>query len=75
MVALYSVVLLAGLVAVAGWLVAGTLAANLDSRVTDPAVRFGSRGRDVANALLGFGLGGMSSSYAGWAVVPTVVAA
>ncbi len=75
MVVLYSVVLFAGVFAVGGWLVAGTLAANPDSRVRDPAVRFGSRGRDVANALLGFGLGGMSSSYAGWPVVPTVVAA
>lgn len=32
----------------------------------DPERRFGERGRDVVAATLGFGLGGMSASFAGW---------
>lgn len=32
----------------------------------DPERRFGRRGRLVVAGLAGFGLGGMSASYAGW---------
>jgi hypothetical protein len=32
----------------------------------DPEVRFGSRGRAIVAGVTGFGMGGISASYAGW---------
>ena len=41
----------------------------------DPEARYGANGRRVVAGVLGFGLGGMSASFAGWASGPAVLAA
>ena len=75
MVVVYALALLTGFAAVAGFVLAATLAARPDSSVSDPAARFGDRGRDIPSAVLGFGLGGMSASFAGWSAWLAIMAA
>lgn len=75
MVPLYAIAVFLGFVGVAGWVLAGTLASNPDSTVQDPMARFGERLRTVVTATLGFGLGGMSASYAGWPGLAAIAAA
>lgn len=66
MVALYAVAVIVGALGLTGWVVAGVLAERPGSSVAQPEARFGLRGRSLVVAVLGFGLGGMSASYAGW---------
>ena len=76
MTTLYSIVLAIGTVALILWIVGVAAAAMVDAWASwDPDVRFGSTGRSVVAFVLGFGLAGMSSAFAGWATALTLVAA
>ena len=76
MTAFYSIVLVVGVVALILWVVGVAAAAMVDEwSGLDPEVRFGSTGRSVLAFVLGFGLGGISATFAGWSAVLTVVAA
>jgi hypothetical protein len=66
MVALYAVAVLLGAVSLGSWILLGVMAERPGSSVVDPEARFGLRGRSTVAGVLGFGLGGMSASYAGW---------
>ena len=68
-VVLYAIAALAGACALISWLVWQTLAERQDAARSGPDDRFGMRGRSVVAGVLGFGLGGMSASYAGWGAV------
>ncbi|MDJ0497199.1 MAG: hypothetical protein QNJ89_05165 [Acidimicrobiia bacterium] len=76
MIPVYAVVLVLGVVALLGWLVFGLAATSVDGKEGwNPEDRFGVSGRQVVAGLLGFGLGGMSASFAGWASGLAVLAA
>ncbi len=75
MVALYAIAVLLGALGLTTWIVVGVMAERPGSAAVDPEVRFGVRGRSIVAGVLGFGLGGMSSSYAGWPVVAVLAAA
>ena len=67
MVALYAICTVVGVVALLTWITLGIAAsAGDDRRYLDPELRFGEQGRAAVAAVLGFGLGGMSASFAGW---------
>jgi hypothetical protein len=71
----YAIALVAGFVALSWWLVADALASSPPSRVTTPGERFGRRSRDGVLGVLGFGMGGMSASFAGWPAPVAVLGA
>jgi hypothetical protein len=72
----YAAVLVVGVVALLAWLVLGLTATSVDGKEGwNPEARLGVPGRIAVAGLLGFGLGGMSASFAGWATGPAVVAA
>jgi hypothetical protein len=72
----YAVVLVLGVAALLIWLVMGATASSVDDKQDwNPDERFGLVGRNVVAGLLGFGLGGMSASFAGWASGLAVVGA
>lgn len=76
MIPVYAVVLVLGVVALLAWLVFGLTATSVDGKEGwNPEDRFGAPGRQVVAGLLGFGLGGMSASFAGWTSGLTVLAA
>ena len=66
MVVLYGIAVVAGALALVGWVIWDTLAEAPGSSGQGPTVRFGMRGRRAVTAVLGFGLGGISASFAGW---------
>ncbi|MGD2051446.1 MAG: hypothetical protein PVI35_03125 [Acidimicrobiia bacterium] len=76
MVAVSAVALVIGLLGLLGWVAAGTVGESVAgwSRL-DPEARFGAAGRAVIAGLVGFGMGGLSSSFAGWPGWATVGAA
>lgn len=75
MVALYGIAVFVGAGALVTWLVAQAIADWPHAAVQGPEERFGERGRWIVSGLLGFGLGGMSASFAGWSVGLALVAA
>lgn len=67
MTVVYAVVLLAGVVLLVGWLVAAAIATWVEGWESfDPGARFGARGRAVVAGAVGFGMGGLSATFAGW---------
>ena len=67
LVAIYAVSTVLGALAVAGWVSLGIAANAWHGREDlDPETRWGRTGRMTVAATLGFGLGGMSASFAGW---------
>ena len=59
-----------------GWIVAVTVAGSVPGwGRLDPDDRFGVAGRRVVGAVLGFGIAGLSASYAGWATGLALAAA
>lgn len=76
MTLLYTIVLVLGVVALLLWIAATSVAATVDGwQGVDPERRFGVVGRLVVAAMMGFGLAGMSGSYAGWSAGLAAVAA
>ena len=76
MTVVYAVVLAVGFVALLIWIAQTAIADTVSGwdRI-DPEVRFGSRGRYAVGAAIGFGLAGMSATFAGWPVVAAIGAA
>ena len=76
MIPVYAVVLVVGVVAMLTWLVLGLTASSVDGKQDwNPDARFGVAGRSAIAGTLGFGLGGMSAAFAGWATGLAIVAA
>lgn len=70
---LYGAALLLGVVALIAWLVASAIAESVRGwDWLDPERRPGPLGRPMIGGLVGFGMAGLSASFAGW---PTWAAA
>lgn len=63
MVKVYAVVLVVGIVALLGWIMARAFSVNIDRPSIDPEQRLGIRGRRVVAAMVGFGMAGMSAEF------------
>lgn len=67
MAPIYAVATAVGVLAVLTWIGLTVFAATVPDRASlDPEVRYGVTGRFVVAGLFGFGLAGMSASFAGW---------
>jgi hypothetical protein len=67
MVWVYAVALIAGFLALLLWIVGVALGTWVDGwEFADPERRFGVAGRSVVGGVVGFGMGGMSATFAGW---------
>ena len=76
MVWVYAVALIAGLLMLLGWIVGSALGAWVEGwEFADPENRFGATGRSVVAGSVGFGIAGMSATFAGWHPPVAVVAA
>lgn len=76
MVPVYAICVVVGAIALIGWVVLGLTASSVEGTDSvDPEDRFGEPGRMVVLGVLGFGLGGMSASFAGWGNGLSVVGA
>lgn len=72
MTAVYAVALIVGILATIAWVASVAVAESVPGwKHVDPDHRFGARGRMLVGGLSGFGLAGMSASFAGW---PSVAA-
>jgi hypothetical protein len=73
--ALYGVPLLIGFLLMIGWISATAVAATVTGwENVDPEHRFGRTGRFTLAGMIGFGMAGMSTLYAGWPEPLTVFA-
>lgn len=63
MVKVYAVALAAGIIGLLVVILGGALAENLGRADKDPGERFGTTGKAVVGALVGFGMGGMSAEF------------
>lgn len=76
MIPVYAVAVVLGFLGALAWVTLGLTAAAVEGKDDlDPEARYGSAGRYVVAGVLGFGLGGMSASYGGWAEWAAVAAA
>lgn len=76
MVWIYALALIVGFVALLAWIVGAALGAWVDGwEFADPEARFGATGRSIVAGLIGFGIAGMSATFAGWHAVLAVAAA
>ena len=75
MVVVYGIAVVVGSLALVAWLVADAFADAPDDRRRGPSERYGGSGQSIVAAVLGFGLGGMSASFAGWHVALALTAA
>jgi hypothetical protein len=65
--AVYAIALTLGTVGVMAWVVAAAVGGTVEGRSgADPEHRFGGLGRAVVAGSFGFGMAGLSASYAGW---------
>jgi hypothetical protein len=75
-VPIYAVCVVAGSLAALGWIALGTISSAFAEKAhLDPETRYGEAGRFVVGGVLGFGLGGMSASFAGWGAIPALLGA
>lgn len=63
MIAVYAVVLAAGVLGLIAWIFARTYAVSTERASIDPEVRWGVGGRRVLAGLVGFGMAGMSAEF------------
>lgn len=76
MVWVYAAALIAGIVLLLAWIAAAAVAAWVDGwDFADPEQRLGARGRFVVAGSIGFGMAGLSATYAGFHPLVAVVAA
>ncbi len=76
MVWIYAITLALGLLALLVWIVGVAVGAWVDGwEFADPERRFGETGRSTTAAVVGFGMGGMSATFAGWNPVLAAAAA
>jgi hypothetical protein len=74
--AVYGIALAVGFVSLLTWIIAVFAAGSVDGWESfDLEERFGASGRRVVAAVLGFGMAGLSASYAGWNTALAVAAA
>jgi len=74
--AVYGLALGLGTVALLAWIAAVAVAASVTGwEKVDPDARFGLTGRRVVAAIFGFGMAGLSASYAGWSTLLATAAA
>lgn len=67
MVAVYAVCTVLGVIGIIGWITLGMASSAWEGKShLDPEERFGSAGQFVVAGVAGFGLAGMSASFAGW---------
>lgn len=72
----YGISLAVGVVALIGWLGAVAISNNVTGWDRfDPDERLSMTGRRGVAALFGFGMAGLSASYAGWSTLPALAAA
>ena len=65
LVGVYAIATLLGVVGIIAWIALGMVASSVEGKhALDPEARFGAAGRSVIAACAGYGLGGMSASYA-----------
>ncbi len=75
MTALYAIATVFGVAGLVAWTLLRGLRPDGGVARFDPEARFGPSGRLVVAGVTGFGLAGMSSTFAGWSTPLTVVAA
>jgi len=76
MVTVSAVALAVGLLALLSWVAASVIGTSVEGwSWLDPETRFGAAGRSVVAGLVGFGMGGLSASYAGWSQLAALAAA
>jgi len=76
MTALFGMILLVGVFGLLVWVAATGVAHSVDGwQGVDPETRFGRMGRSALAGFLGFGMAGMSASYADWSPVLTLIGA
>lgn len=69
MTTVYAIAFAVGVVGLITWIAAGASSAMVGSwKHLDPEARFGRPGRSVLAFLLGFGLAGLSATYADWSL-------
>lgn len=67
MTPVYAIVLIVGVIGLLVWVAMTAVGETVEGwRGVDPEARFGVRGRFALAAALGFGLAGMSATFAGW---------
>jgi len=70
MTAVYATILFLGVLGLLGWVAATGVAHSVEGwDGVDPESRFGPVARSVLAATLGFGMAGMSASFAGWPAI------
>ena len=69
----YAVVLVIGVVALIGWMLAHGASRNADDDRFDPEQRWGVPGRRIVAGLVGFGMAGMSAEFAAREIPPVAV--
>ena len=74
-VVVYGIAVVVGSLALVAWIVADAFADAPDDSRRGPSQRYGESGQSLVTAVLGFGLGGMSASFAGWHAVLALTAA
>ncbi|GMQ84511.1 MAG: hypothetical protein BMS9Abin07_0075 [Acidimicrobiia bacterium] len=76
MVWIYATTLALGFLALLVWIGSVAVAAWVDGwEFADPEQRFGEKGRLLVAAAVGFGMAGMSATFAGWSPVLATAAA
>ena len=76
MTALFGIPLMIGFILMIVWVGATAVAATVDGwQGVDPDRRYGRTGRFALAGMIGFGMAGISSLYAGWPPLLTVGAA
>jgi hypothetical protein len=76
MVWVYAFALVAGLLMLLAWIVGVAVAAWVEGWETaDPERRFGATGRSIVAGTVGFGMAGMSATFAGWHAILAFAAA
>ena len=76
MTALFGIPLMIGFILMLVWVGATAVAATVDGwQGIDPDLRYGRTGRFIVAGMIGFGMAGMSSLYAGWPPLLAVGAA
>ncbi len=76
MVWVYAIALGAGVLMLLAWLVAAAVGAWVEGwEFADPERRYGQTGRSLVAGTAGFGMAGMSATFAGWHVIVAFIAA
>ncbi len=76
MVAVYAIATILGVIGIIAWVTLGMISTAVShAQRLDPETRFGLAGRSVVAGTIGFGLGGMSASYAGAGTLLAVLGA